>query len=37
MLKMAESKKELMNSEEFNEAILAGAELKKTSTARFKT
>ena len=34
---MAESKKELMNSEEFNEAILAGAELKKTSTARFKT
>ena len=35
--KMAKDKKELMNSAEFNDAILAGAELKKTSTARFKT
>ena len=30
-------KKELMNSSEFNDAILAGAELKKTSNAVFKT
>jgi len=30
-------KKELMNSSEFNDAILAGAELKKTSNAAFKT
>ena len=30
-------KKELMNSSEFNNAILAGAELKKTSNAAFKT